>query len=354
MFAIHISEILENNEVCNLLTGKILETKIANDILNRDNLGEDRYRTFENERIVEGEKSIWDTIQCMNLNTFKVSNANSKTKQAETILEIREERNLFQRLVLVSRTRQDIDLKKAIGEYEFGSIPRSLFTADGSLLLPTDKFKLMQKLEDTSKNCETQTMLEALSVKPRAVVLVDGMALVQCISKSSSMRTCQDFANVFLSMINEIASPHDELHLIFDTYKEDSLKNSTRSKRNQKYSGAAYHVSDGSLLKNISLKDFLSNIKTKKELTEYIAKKVRDCERFNHVVISYNNKTISNIPLSNIEDNNHEEADIYSNTSWCSCNSTIWRRTYKLVFTVLIQMCLYFWLVFMSNYQRKS
>lgn len=174
------------------------------------------------------------------------------------------------------------------------------------MLLPTDKFKLMQKLEDISKNCETT--LEDSLVKSRTVVLVDGMALVQRISKSPNMRTCQDFANVFLSMLIEIASPHDELHLIFDTYKEDSLKNSTRSKRSQKYSGASYHVSDGSLLKNISLKEFLSNIKTKKELTEYLAKKVRNCEKFKHV-ISYNNKTISNIPLSNIENNNHEEAD---------------------------------------------
>ncbi|CAG9761624.1 unnamed protein product [Ceutorhynchus assimilis] len=310
VFATHISEMPENGEVCNLLTGKILDKQIANDILNRDELGKERYKIFENERITEGKKGIWDPMQRMKLNTFKNSNAKSKTKQDEKILEIREERSLLQRLLLVSRTRQDIDLKKAVGEYEFGSIPRSLFAADGSLLLPTDKFKLMQKLEDISKNSEIDAnIVDNLLVKNRSVILVDGMALVQCISKSPSMKTCKDFANVFVSMLTELSKAHDEVHLIFDTYKENSLKHITRTKRTKKYSGACYHVSDGSIIQNITLKDFLSNIKTKMELTEYLAKKVLGCGNFKHVVVSYNNNTISNMPLDNLEDNNHEEAD---------------------------------------------
>ena len=75
-----------------------------------------------------------------NHNTFVVKNGDKITK-------LKEERGLLQRFVIAARSRPNLDLKECIGTYEFGVIPRSLFSGDGSVLLPGDKSKIMQYLE---------------------------------------------------------------------------------------------------------------------------------------------------------------------------------------------------------------
>ena len=56
-------------------------------------------------------------------------------------------------------------------------------------------------------------------------------------------------------------------------YLPPSLKEQTRRKRNHRKT-TYYHIKNNILIKNISLKDFLSGTRTKDELTEYLAKKI--------------------------------------------------------------------------------
>jgi len=54
---------------------------------------------------------------------------------------------------------------------------------------------------------------------------------------------------------------------MFDRYMKTSLKEQMRTKRT-KGKSTYYHVKDTTVIRNISLKDFLSNIRTKAQLTE--------------------------------------------------------------------------------------
>lgn len=45
---------------------------------------------------------------------------------------VAEKRNLFHRLTILARN-QDIDLKDALGEYEFQVVPKKIFLPDGSM-----------------------------------------------------------------------------------------------------------------------------------------------------------------------------------------------------------------------------
>ena len=87
------------------------------------------------------------------------------------------------------------------------------------------------------------------------------------------MKTCQDSADSFLAIICIIATNYDEVRLVFDRYMKTSLEEQMRTKRT-KGKSIYYHVKDTTLLWNISLKYFLSDIQTKAELTEYLADKV--------------------------------------------------------------------------------
>ena len=71
---------------------------------------------------------------------------------------MKEERALLQRFIIISRRRPDLDLKKFIGTFEFGLVPRYLFVSDGSLLLAYDKATILHHLEKdaTSRDMETE------------------------------------------------------------------------------------------------------------------------------------------------------------------------------------------------------
>ena len=96
------------------------------------------------------------------------------------------------------------------------------------------------------------------------------MAVVNSVIKTDRMKTCQDFADSFLAIICKMAANYDE---VFDRYMKTSLKEQMRTIRTKEKS-TYYHVKDTTLIHNISLKDFLADIRTEAELTEYLADKI--------------------------------------------------------------------------------
>ena len=103
------------------------------------------------------------------------------------------------------------------------------------------------------------------------MIIIDGMALVNAIPKTERIKTCKDF----LDQLSNMADEYDEVRLVFDRYINSSLKEQMKRKRT-KGKSSYYHVKDTTLIQDISLKDFLSNIKTNAELTAYLAAKTTD------------------------------------------------------------------------------
>ena len=54
----------------------------------------------------------------------------------------------MQRFVIIARRRTNLDLEHCIGEYEFGVVPRAPFSADGSMLLEEQKYKVATLIKD--------------------------------------------------------------------------------------------------------------------------------------------------------------------------------------------------------------
>lgn len=92
------------------------------------------------------------------------------------------------------------------------------------------------------------------------------MAVVNLVTKTNQMKTCQVFANSFLATICNMAAYYDKVRLVLDRYMKTALKEQMRTKRT-KGKSTYYHVKDTTLIKNISLKDFLLDIRTRAELT---------------------------------------------------------------------------------------
>ena len=56
---------------------------------------------------------------------------------------------------LFSKSRPELDLKVCIEEFEFGVVPRSLFSLNGCLLLPYDKALILLNLQNLEKILKT-------------------------------------------------------------------------------------------------------------------------------------------------------------------------------------------------------
>ena len=48
------------------------------------------------------------------------------------------------------------------------------------------------------------------------VIIIDGMALVNAIPKTEIIKICNDFAQVFLDQLSDMAGDSDEVRLVFD------------------------------------------------------------------------------------------------------------------------------------------
>ncbi|CAB4011170.1 Hypothetical predicted protein [Paramuricea clavata] len=185
------------------------------------------------------------------------------------------EKQLLARFLVIQRSRPELvqKLNDVIGTYEFSTIPRALFSADGQLLIPTDKSAVVKTLE-SHVDFENHADVEIeISESTRKICIIDAMAVVQTIKKGTKMTTCADFAQAFVSVIKKILHEYDEGRVIFDRYIEHSLKSQTRVKRTSGKDPMKFQVNDTTNIKNVPLKTFLSHIETKTQLTEYLGKR---------------------------------------------------------------------------------
>ena len=67
------------------------------------------------------------------LGTWKDMGKKMKLSAGDKVVEQQEERSLFTRMMVVCKSSAEINLKEAIGQYEFSAVPRSLFSTDGAM-----------------------------------------------------------------------------------------------------------------------------------------------------------------------------------------------------------------------------
>ena len=241
---------------------------------------------------IEGNKSIWDTISKEKIETFSSNNKSVNVKVNNSFVQIKEERKLMTKLLVVSRSRPDIDLSTYLGEYEFTVVPGSLFASDGTLHQTTDKSAISTEL----RKMLPQKYEEDHHVSSKRVIVFDGMALVNKIDiKKSKIKTCLEFSDHFIKIVKRESTGFNEVRVVFDRYDETSLKNYTRSKRH-KGEAVHYKVYDSTQIGHLTSKQFLSSVKTKNELTIYLSKKLKDQLNVDFVIV-FGNTCITNLDV---------------------------------------------------------
>ena len=294
------------NTVYNIVTKKILPSQFATKFLAAKSIGKQRYKNFVQERLI-GNTSIWELLGKEKLPTFSDNSKFVTINVNKQLIQVREERKLMTRLLIASRSRPDIDLPSKIGAYEFSVVPRSLFTADGSLYQTSDKAVIAEELRKLQ--CDDENEQENVNID-RKVIIFDGMAVVNRIDiKKNKVANCLQYANCFYNIITRESREMDEIRIVFDRYDDKSLKSKTRCKRTGNVS-VQYKITDSTQIGHLTTKQFLSSTKTKSDLIAYI------CEKGQHLIQKDYVLVFENTCLSNLIDLDpdlkiytHEEAD---------------------------------------------
>lgn len=71
----------------------------------------------------------------------------TKVASRNDMVELKENRNLFARLLVVSRSGDDLNFEATVGNYELSVVPRPLFCADGKMLHCQQKSQLLAILK---------------------------------------------------------------------------------------------------------------------------------------------------------------------------------------------------------------
>ena len=127
---------------------------------------------------------------------------------------------------------------------------------------------------------------------------------------SRGIKNRLEFASNFMDIIDKQASGFQEVHVIFDRYDTDSLKNVTREDRTKHFIAVHYKVDDSTKIAHLDTKEFLASIQTKSEFTKYLSEKLVQQLKVDYVVIHHKCLITNILDLDpSLRNYSHEEAD---------------------------------------------
>ena len=245
-------------------TKRIMPDSVVNTIKSAENIGKTKYQKFVAERINGDSTTFNETIHKNNLPLFNSSSEKKPAKSATKISNLCDDVNLFSRMYISCQAR-DSDMD-AFFMHENHAWPPSL--ASNRIMHQSTKSDLMECLESLAPKPESTPNVD--------VKIVDGAALVHALDPKKSKETVKTFQNysqlVFLPCLERMLQDVARLDVVWDIYKEDSLKSQTRQNR-----GTGNHIRVANNTKiPANWKNFLLSDSNKESLFQLLADAVQE------------------------------------------------------------------------------
>ena len=206
-----------------LSSGVEVESKVADNILQAEQLGEHQFSEFCQNNLFSDKPDLFTKIKQNKLKTFSSKHVTVKNSEGRQLV-VKTSRDLFARLLIMSKSRE-IDLKELLS-YNLSDYPLSLATAVGGLV-KTAKSKLFEILEGTL----IDPTVDAENVGDHNALIVDAMAVLQAMK--GKWQTFGEFADTIFAYLVKLARQWKatKLDFVADRYPEISIKNAERTKR---------------------------------------------------------------------------------------------------------------------------
>ena len=117
---------------------------------------------------------------------------------------------------MVAKSRTNFCVKDAVGDFELSIAPPSNFHPDGSMIMLSDKSKVVSSiLKILLTGHTTIPELHVQCDKP-SVLIIDAMCIVNMVPKSPDMSKEKHFAINFVDIVTGISDTYDEVRIVFD------------------------------------------------------------------------------------------------------------------------------------------
>ena len=199
-------------DLCNIVTKAVMPDIVRTYVVSEPEIGNNLAKTFIAECLTSGKVNLWSLMKKRQLKTWRSAGMKMKITAGDKIVEL-QDRSLFARVLVISKSRSEINLRETIATYEFSVVPRAMFGADGTMLHCSTKSNLMAILEKLPTNiqetsvplqdAQAQVAGDAATSTRKFVMIIDGMAEVQCFRKPDWVHNCSQLANCFMQQLLE-------------------------------------------------------------------------------------------------------------------------------------------------------
>lgn len=279
----------------NLMNFYVPRDLICADILKRDALSQLSVAAFRKERMMKDSKiCFWNHYarkKCKMFSDKEIIIAKVKT----AVTTLKEEKLLYSRMLIISRTRPELCPEKVIGEYELTNIPPSNFSPDGAMIVAKSNEALIDVINEMQ---ELSSPMRYDLANPETVIIFDGMDLLDLLKSVKPMDNVGHLVNAFMTELtrelNSSSDNYSEVRLLFTRFELNSLNESRLKSSGFRKAILRYHVSEKTPIKK--LETFMAHIETRVELTEFLGKKVLESFRDSkiRIVVGYGNMLYSN------------------------------------------------------------
>jgi hypothetical protein len=183
-----------------------------------------------------------------------------EVKSSGRVIILKADRSLFGRIIVMAQGRS-LQMEDILS-HPLGPLPWSLSTPDG-LLRKTNKATLATTLQ---KNVTVAEQLPGNSAS-----VISGMNLVQRVKGDQA--TFGDVAKTVLSMALREGSQSNRVDVVFDTYQENSIKNSERSVRGEETGHQLQGITATQIVRQ--WRSFLTRVNNKTSLITFIVSEWR-------------------------------------------------------------------------------
>lgn len=259
----------EGEELMALHTKDVMNAAVVKTVQDVKKVGEKQFETFIKERFIDRKKPITDPLKKNNFPTFSTQSKKVISKDKAKVKELKEDCALFSRLYIACQSR-DGNLEDFFA-FENQPWPPSL--AQIGKIRGGQKADLVKCLPNVTVQTVEKPTVDA--------VILDGAVIVQMLPPRTAHTFEEYFNTVFAPYILKQLETASRLDVVWDDYRQDSLKSSTREKRG---SGQRRKVLPSTLIPS-DWKGFLRVDDNKDELFKLLASKVRNIKFYDKNVM---------------------------------------------------------------------
>ncbi|KAK3735626.1 hypothetical protein QZH41_007395 [Actinostola sp. cb2023] len=209
----------EGKDLIAIHTKDVMDAAVVSTVQNVRKIGEEQFQTFIKERFIDRSKPITYPLKKNNLPTFSTQSKKVISKDKAKVQVLKEDCQLFSRLYIACQSR-DGNLEEF---FRFENQPWPLSLSQMGQLRGGQKADLVKCLSNTSAQIVEHPTVDA--------VILDGAVIVQMLPPRTACTFEEYFNTVFASYILRQLEAAKRVDLVWDVYREDSLKRSAREKR---------------------------------------------------------------------------------------------------------------------------